>query len=75
MIVDIPLNYQPTVGERITVTLSGRVNSIRIDPTAPATVVVTLETADNEQAGYVGPGQRQRLDPTMPVNAMGGNTF
>ena len=75
MIIDIPLNYQPTVGERITVTLSGRVNSLRIDPTAPNSIIVTLETADNEEAGYVGPGQKRQLDSTMAVNGLPGSTF
>lgn len=75
MIVDIPLNYQPTVGERITVTLSGRVNSVCIDPTAPSSVMVTLETSDNEQAGYVGPGQKRQMDNMIAANGFSGSTF
>ena len=75
MIIDIPLNYQPTVGENITVTLSGRVNAICINPTAPSTIMVTIETNDNEKAKYIGPGQQRQVDPVIPVNGFAGSSF
>ena len=75
MIIDIPLNYQPTVGESITVTISGRVNSLRIDPTAPNTIVATIETNDQDKAQYIGPGTRRSNDTVVPVNGLAGSSF
>jgi hypothetical protein len=75
MIIDVPLSYQPMVGQDISITVSGRVTALAINPLAPATVVATIETDDSSECEYVGPGTHQKQDPFTATNGLPGSSY
>lgn len=74
MRIDIPLDYQPLVGETLSVQLTGKVIAVSINPFGSNMIIVTMET-DEEKNEYVGPGSNRKCDPMMPTNGLPGSTY
>lgn len=48
-VVEVPFTYQPTVGDQVSVSFTGRVLSVHVDPLAPSEegIMVTIELASS----------------------------
>ena len=69
-IIQIPMDYQPQVGQVLQHTLFGKVVSVRVDPMSPEQIVVDLEL-QGQQDPFVH-NQQRGWDIPVQTGSFGG---
>ena len=72
MIIDIPLDYQPSVGQTISVQLTGKVISVCLSPLEPNSIMVSMDTGEQKS---IGPNTPMGKDPFVGTNANSGSSL